>query len=166
MQRTSTTRALSWATLAILLALMWFLLTGKVDSQEALLGLISLVLTGLAMIKSGAGNFAPFYPRARWLGHLLTLPYQVLRDSSTVILALLRTLAQRRPPADSFSSAHFNAGGEDALSVTKRGLATGLTSFPPNSIVVEISREEDTILYHELVPQGTTPEPAKTLGEE
>ena len=63
----------------ILLSVMWFLLTGKVDWQEALLGAISVVLTVAAMLKAGAGNFAPFYPRVRWLGHFLTLPYQVAK---------------------------------------------------------------------------------------
>jgi hypothetical protein len=107
-------------------------------------------------------RLASFAPKATWLTHFLSLPYQVLRDSLIVIAALFSKSA----PSGKFTSAPFNAGSDDPRSSAKRALAVGLTSFPPNSIVVEINREEDTIFYHELVSQGTTPEPANSLGNE
>jgi multisubunit Na+/H+ antiporter MnhE subunit len=166
MTGTSMRRALLWSGQVVVLAVGWFFFAGKLEWQEFSLGSVCAVLAALALNRAGAHNFAPLRPRARWFGHLLTLPYQVLRDSLAVISALLRRLAGRGAIAGQFSTGHFNAGGEDAVSTAKRAFAVGITSFPPNSIVIEISREEDTILYHELVPQGTMPEPAKTLGEE
>jgi len=145
---------------------LWFLFAGKVDEQEFWMGVLCAVIAALALTRAGAHNFAPFDPKARWLGHLLSLPYQVLRDSFTVISALLGTITGRGAPGEKFSTAHFNSGGDDPVSTAKRALSVGMTSFPPNSIVVEISPEEDTFLYHELVPQGKPPEPARTLGEE
>jgi multisubunit Na+/H+ antiporter MnhE subunit len=162
LQTTPLQRALLWLSQLVLLTVLWFLLVGKLDWQEFSVGAVCVVLATLAFLRARTLRLVSFAPKATWLTHVWGLPYQVLRDSLTVISALFG----KAKPSGKFSSASFNAGGDDPSSSAKRALAAGLTSLPPNSIVVEISREEDTVLYHELVPQGTTPEPANTLGKE
>jgi multisubunit Na+/H+ antiporter MnhE subunit len=159
-------RALLWLSQVVFLMFLWFLLAGKVDWQEFAVGAVCVVLAVLAFFRVRAVRLAAFTPKVQWLTHSLSLPYQVLRDSVTVTSALVKTLLRRGAPQGNFSSGRFNAGADDPRSSAKRALAVGLTSFSPNTIVVEVNREEDTILYHELVPAGSMPEPAKTLGEE
>src|SRR4051812_31901599 len=159
-------RVVLWLVGTAALVLLWFLYAGKVNEQEALIGAAGILLTVLALISISREHFAPFAPRGRWLAQAAKLPWQVVKDTASVLSALPRGLSAGDKPVGKFSSAPFPAGGADAESSAKRALAVGLSSFPPNSILLDVEREENKIVYHELVPTGSTPEPAGSLSKE
>lgn len=166
MRQPPATNVLPWVAWLLVLGGGYFLFVGQVSTSEAMVGAGAVALTLLVVGRLFRLHLAAFRPRRRWLTLAGSLPWQVLRDSVTVTRALGRQLIRRDAVLGQFGEAPFAAGGDDPRSAARRALAVIITSFPPNSYVVDIDHEQNRVRYNELVPQGQTPAPLPQLETE
>jgi hypothetical protein len=57
----------------------------------------------------------------------------------------------------SFRAVPFRAGGEDPEAAARRAIAEGVGSFAPNTYILDVDREHELILAHQLVPKPNQP---------
>ncbi|MFL5734865.1 MAG: hypothetical protein ACJ78Q_17040 [Chloroflexia bacterium] len=144
------------------LPVLYFFFTGSITWSDAAVGAGCLVLTLVAALTVRDEGLAAFRLPSGWFAAAVGLPWQVVRDTVTVVGALFQSPA-KSDALGQFSTARFPAGGDDPQAEARRALVVLYTSFAPNTYIVHIDREKGMLLYHELVPQGTTPEPVKKL---
>jgi multisubunit Na+/H+ antiporter MnhE subunit len=89
--------------------------------------------------------------RARWLTRVFGLPGQVAGDTVIVFTALWRRLARGAEPPSGFRVVPVPYGDDSAEGKTRRVLLVGGKSLAPNSIVLGIDKDTDTMIIHQLV---------------
>jgi multisubunit Na+/H+ antiporter MnhE subunit len=136
-----------------ILIILYLLLAGTLDLSETVAGVIIATLTmGLLTVVRGQRE-RHYRARLRWLSHFKRLPGQVITDTALLITALWRRLTLGEKRFGVFQTLPFNPGAEkDPEDATRRALVTSAISLPPNSYVVAIDREEETLIVHQLVP--------------
>jgi hypothetical protein len=105
-----------------------------------------------------------FHMEPRWLRGLHVLPWQVLRDSWLLGVALWRHLTGH-PVRGVFRVVPFPGERDDARSGARRALAIGVLSLAPNTYVIGIEGDEGVMLVHQLVPEPGSPIPPSLLEE-
>jgi multisubunit Na+/H+ antiporter MnhE subunit len=121
---------------------LWVMIDDSLQFDELLAGagaaaiaaLGATLVTSQAAVRFRPGPLRPLAVEA------LKLPAGVARDTLTVFAALVR----RRPPAGEFAEVPCPPGS--------RVLLTGVRSVAPNTFVVGIDSDKDTLLVHHLVP--------------
>ena len=154
---------LTWIAALAGLGACWFLFAGQITIDDALIGAGGLLLTAIVAQRLARLTFARFRPRRRWLSPARSLPAQVVHDSGVVTAVLARRLAGRDPQPGRLSAAPFPATGEGSRQAARRALVVLLTSFAPNTYVAHVDPDTDRIFYHELKPQGKTPDTIREL---
>ncbi|GAC1434322.1 MAG: hypothetical protein NVSMB65_08350 [Chloroflexota bacterium] len=98
-----------------------------------------------------------FAPQTSWFLLLLrTVPPQVIGDTILVASALWNAV-RRRPVDGAFHIVPFDGGGPDARSAARRALIVAAISLPPNTYVIDISKDGGYLLVHQLVGRGRQP---------
>jgi multisubunit Na+/H+ antiporter MnhE subunit len=164
MRLTRRKRLLLWFAEWVVLSAFWFLFVGKLAFIEALVGISMAALVAAATEMVRGQNFARFHPRKRWLLGTWRVPIDVLRDCAIVTVVLWRRLLQSRDVQGSFRCLSLPAEGSNSRDSARRALAIAFVSLPPNTYVVGIDQEKNSMLLHELEPQRQVPELAKLLG--
>jgi hypothetical protein len=77
----------------------------------------------------------------------------IVVDFGIVMAALVR---RRR---GEFVVRDFEAGGDDPYSVGVRAFTMLVANFSPNAYVIDIDREQNLVLLHDLVPFRKSEEP-------
>ncbi len=139
----------------------WVLLTGlyillvldSVDMSELGTGAFAAAVGATASTAVRSQRLVSFRPRLRWALGLWRLPLQSVRDTGVLVSALWYRLVLHRPVAGSFRAVPFRAGGEDPEAAARRAIAKGVGSVAPNTYVLDIDREHELILVHQLVPK-------------
>jgi hypothetical protein len=90
----------------------------------------------------------------------LTALGMVFVDFGIVMGVLFRSLLRREIHRGRFVVRDFDAGGYDPRSFGRRAFATFAANFSPNAYVVDIDREQNVSLLHDLVPFRKSEEPA------
>jgi multisubunit Na+/H+ antiporter MnhE subunit len=129
------------------LTALWLLAAGALTRTELVAGLLAGAVSATSMLVVRHQRLFRFGFRARWLLDARAAPWQVLRDSVVVLAALARgprSLWRERP---------FPAGGADAASAGRRAFHAWAGSLGPNTVVVDIDRDRDVALVHDLDPK-------------
>jgi hypothetical protein len=137
----------------------WIILTGlyllfawTIAWAEVGVGLLASAITTWLIAKVQSQGKYHFKAGAGWLVLFKRLPVQVVTDTGLVLAALWRRLAQRDYHPGAFQTLPFHTGGDTPEAAARRALVTAGASFSPNSYVVLIELENDSLLIHQLVP--------------
>ena len=143
---------ITWLTWWILLMSLWVAVDDSLAPDELLAGAGAAALAALAAAMVSRQARLRYRIRAAWLPRALALPGQVVGDTIAVFAVLARTLARQAPPPHgAFREVPVRYGDDTPLGVTRRVLLTGARSLTPNAFVVDLDKERDVMLVHELV---------------
>jgi multisubunit Na+/H+ antiporter MnhE subunit len=121
---------------------LWLLYVGQHTKENAVAGALAAAISvGFAALVARLGLYR-FGFRARLLARAATLPWHLVREFAVVALALLRG----RP------AGRFVEYDVPARSAGDRALVGLLGSITPNAYVVDVDRDQDRALVHELDP--------------
>lgn len=145
-------RAGAWLVWWILLMSFWVMIDDSVQTDELLAG-AGVAATAATVTEVVTYQAATrFRPRIEWLLPAAKLPAQLVRDTWTVFGALYRKLARNENPPSRFITEPFAYGPGTPEGATRRFLVTGARSLAPNSFVVALNADDDTMEVHTLVP--------------
>ena len=96
-------------------------------------------------------GYIRFWPRARWLLQVPYLAWDVGVDCWLLAGALWNRVVRRRAVRGITIRVPFDHGGDDGRDGARRALVNFAVSLTPNSYVVDIDPEGDSLLVHRLV---------------
>jgi multisubunit Na+/H+ antiporter MnhE subunit len=131
---------------------LWVALDDSLAPDELLAGAGAAALAAVAagVVSRQAGT--RYRIRAAWLPRAVALPGQVTADTLAVFTVLARTVFTKvPPPRGAYREIPVRYGDDTPLGVTRRVLLTGARSLTPNAFVVDLDKERDVMLVHELV---------------
>jgi multisubunit Na+/H+ antiporter MnhE subunit len=160
--RRTSRRVATWFTWWVLLMSLWVAVDDSLAGDELLAGAGAAALAALAAEVVSYQTATRYRIRAAWLLRALRLPGQVTSDTLAVFGVLAQALAGKalarktragkaQPPRGAFRELPVRYGDDTPLGVTRRVLLTGARSLTPNAFVVDIDKERDVMLVHELV---------------
>lgn len=141
---------------------IWLLFVSNLHISDLLVGVAAAVIATTADEIVKGQDFARFRPRMKWLLMVFWEPWYVLTGTASIWWAVVRKLAGKKSKA-LFKAIEFDSGGDDSESAARRALAIVLTTIPPNFVVIDIDRERDLMLIHQVSPTPT-PLVTKKLG--
>jgi multisubunit Na+/H+ antiporter MnhE subunit len=144
----------SWISLT---GLYLLLVVDSIDVSELITGIFAAAVGATAATAVRSQRLVSFRPRLRWALGLWRLPLQAALDTGVLVAILWRRLVMRRSVGGSFRAVPFRAAGEDAEAAARRAIVKGVGSFAPNTYVLDIDREHELILVHQLVPEPEQP---------
>lgn len=128
---------------------VWVLFTDSLALEECIAGAISAaVATALFEVSKRAEPLC-FSPPVKAVLQAWRLPGSIIQGTWILILELGRTLRGRRKRSG-FQLAPFSATAPDCRSAGKRALAILYGTLPPNSLIVDIDRKSELLLFHQL----------------
>ena len=130
--------------------------------EEVAAGLVAAAIAATAAELVRSQDLVRFHLDPRWLRGLAPLPWQVLRDTWLLTVALWRHLTGH-PARGRFRVVPFPSEADDASSAGRRALVTALVSVAPNTVVVGVEGQEGEMLVHQLVPEPGSPVPPSML---
>ena len=147
-------RAAHWLAWWLALIVLWQLFVNTFLASEVIAGVAAAAVAATAAELVRGQGLVHFHFRLRWLLQAGRLPRGVILDSWTLATVLWRRTVRGERIHGDFEAVPFESGGDDARSSARRALYVAAISLTPNTIVVGIDREDDTMLVHELVPSG------------
>ena len=136
----------------VLLMSFWVILDDSIDADELLAG------AGAAALGAFLAEFAIYQAasqlrmRTEWLLPALSLPWQALRDTGLIFVALWRCLALRQAPRSGFREEPTRFGPDTAEGRTRRSLIIGGHSVAPTKFVLGLDSDREVMVLHELLP--------------
>ena len=119
------------------------------------------LIGGALTIPLTATGLFDFRFRARWLRQVAGPVVQIFVDYAIVAGGLLRCLSGRRRTLGGFVGRRdFPAGGKDPESTAWRAFVGYVSTWSPNSYVVDIDARTGTRLSHDLIPRRSSERPA------
>ncbi|MDQ3752678.1 MAG: Na+/H+ antiporter subunit E [Actinomycetota bacterium] len=149
-------RVAHWFAWWIGLVLLWQLFVNTFAAPEVFAGLLAAAIAATAAEVVRGQGLVHFHPNPRWLLRARKLPFAVLVDCRIVMGALWRQLRRPQLAQGTFTAVPFTAGGDDAEAAARRAIYVAAISLTPNTFVVGIDREKDTMLVHQLVSTAPT----------
>jgi multisubunit Na+/H+ antiporter MnhE subunit len=144
-------RAGAWLTWWVLLMSFWVILDDSIATDELLAGAGAAVLAAFLAELVTYQAAARVRIRARWLAQIFELPGQLAGDTVIVFAALWRRLAHGEEPPSGFRVAPVPYGDDTAEGKTRRALLVGGKSIAPNSFVLGIDKDTNSMVIHQLV---------------
>lgn len=138
-----------WILWWVLLMSFWVILDDSIDADELLAGAGAAALG--ALLAEFATNQAASQVRIRieWVVPALSLPWQAIRDTGLIFMALAR-LASGQEPRSGFREEPVRFGPDTAEGRTRRSLLIGGRSVAPTRFVLGLDRDRDVMVIHEL----------------
>ena len=149
-QPTMNTAAL-WAGWWITLLAIWFLLVDTTAPQELVAGAASAAVAATLAVNLHRRGYIQFQPRAAWLRQTPELVWNVVTDCGVLGSALWRKVVRRDAVEGSTVRVPFHHGGDNGRDGARRALVNFAVSLTPNSYVIDIDPEADSLLVHRLV---------------
>jgi multisubunit Na+/H+ antiporter MnhE subunit len=137
-----------WAALAV----VWLLLVDTLDPEEILVGAMAASVGATVAVAVHRRGYIRFWPRAAWLREVPKLVRAVIVDCGLLAVALWRRLVCRQQLHGATIRVPFHHGGDNGRDGARRALVNFAVSLTPNSYVVDIDPEGDSLLVHQLVP--------------
>ncbi len=151
-----------WVAWYVPLVVLWLAFVDTFARQEVIAGLVAAAVAATAAELVRSQELVRFRLDPRWLRGLPGLPWQVLRDTWLLTVALWRHCTGH-PVRGAFRVVPFPSEADDNRSAARRALVTVLVSVAPNTVVVGVEGDEGELLVHELVPQPGSPVPPSML---
>jgi multisubunit Na+/H+ antiporter MnhE subunit len=137
-----------WAALMVI----WLLLVDTFDPEELIVGALAASIAASVAIAVHRRGYIRFWPRARWAREIPNLVRDVVVDTGLLAKALWQHVVRRRPVRGETIRVPFEHGGDNGRDGARRALVNFAVSLTPNSYVVDIDPEGDSLLVHRLVP--------------
>ena len=139
----------------ITLAALWLLFVDNVKFPELMTGAAAALIGAVAAELVRTQYRVRVRVKPSWLRHAWRPLVRLFPDTALVLLVLLRQLALRRPARGEFRVVPFRPGRPNgAYDTTRRALAKGAGSFAPNTYVVGVDEDSESMLVHQLEPGG------------
>jgi multisubunit Na+/H+ antiporter MnhE subunit len=151
-----------WVAWYVPLVVLWLAFVDTFAREEVIVGLVAAAIAATAADLVRSQDLVRFRLEPHWLRGLSRLPWQVLRDTWLLTVALWRHCTGR-PVRGVFRVVPFPTEADDARSAGRRALVTILGSVAPNTVVVGIEGAEGEMLVHQLVPEPGSPVPPSML---
>jgi len=129
----------------------WVALVDTVAPQELVLGAFAAGIAAAVAYAVHRRGYITFRPRARWLTQTPRLMWTVLADCALLAGALWRRVVRGDEVTGRTIRIAFDYGGEDGRDGARRALVNLSVSLTPNSFVVDIDPEANSLLVHQLV---------------
>lgn len=137
------------------------LLVGKVDPQETPVGLAVAALAAAASARVLRASRDRYRVRLRWVALVPAIVRNVVRDTLTLFAIVLRRLGGAPLPDDRTLEIPFDPGSDDPESNARRALAVAAVCCGPNTLVLDIRREDRTMRVHYLDARAQRPASAQ-----
>lgn len=147
-------RACAWLAWWAGLMCFWIIVDYSIAPDELLAGAGAAALAAFLAELVTYQAAARLRMRIRWLAPVLGLPGQVARDTVIVFGALGRRLARGEQPPSGFRVLPVRYGDDTPAGRTRRALLVGGKSIAPNTFVLGIDKDTDTMVIHQLVAEG------------
>ena len=151
-----------WVAWYVPLVVLWLAFVDTFARQEVIVGLVAAAIAATAAELVRSQELVRFRLDPRWLRGLPGLPWQVLRDTWLLTVALWRHCTGH-PVRGVFRVVPFPSEADDDRSAARRALVTVLVSVAPNTVVVGVEGDEGEMLVHQLVPEPGSPVPPSML---
>jgi multisubunit Na+/H+ antiporter MnhE subunit len=151
-----------WVAWYVPLVLLWLAFVDTFAREEVIAGLVAAAIAATAADLVRSQDLVRFRMDPHWLRGLSRLPWQVLRDTWLLTVALWRHCTGR-PVQGVFRVVPFPTEADDARSAARRALVTALCSVAPNTVVVGVEGAEGEMLVHQLIPEPGSPVPPSML---
>lgn len=149
------------ATWVVVLSVLFMVFTGQWTAVNWVGAGIAGLLAGLLTLPLTATGMFSLRFRPSWLRHAASGLGQVFVDFAVVTGALARCLATGRRERGSFvARGGFPTGGRDPEATAWRGFVAVVSTWSPNSYVVDIDAASGNRLSHDLVPRRSSERPA------
>jgi len=122
----------------------WLLFVDQFTLHELIVGAAAAALaaTGTELVR---GTEHPrFLPHWIWLAQAWRLPWRIVHDCGLLVRNLVRGGDGR------LVSVPFETGESEARDTARRTLGILYTTLPPNTLVIGIDRQKNTMLLHVL----------------
>jgi multisubunit Na+/H+ antiporter MnhE subunit len=141
-----------WLAWWAVLVAAWLLLVDTVRADEVAVGLVAAALSATLAAAVHQRGYIRFWPRARWVREIPYLLWDVIVDCGLLVGALWRSVVLRQEVRGATIRVPFHHGGDNGRDGARRALVNFAVSLTPNSYVVDIDPEGDSLLVHRLVP--------------
>lgn len=129
----------------------WVILDDSIQFDELLAGAGAAALAALLAELALHQSAMVVRLRIEWLGRAATLPWQLVRDTALIYLALWKRLPRGTEPASRFLELPVRYGSDSAEAKTRRSLLVGGLSVAPGRFVLGLDRDREVMVVHELV---------------
>jgi hypothetical protein len=146
---------------ALTLAGVFMLATGQWTAVNWLGAVICGLIAAAVTIPLTASGLFHFRFRLRWLGQVAGPLGQVFVDFVIVMVALARCVASGQRKQGAFvARREFPTGGRDGEGTGWRAFVGYVSTWSPNSYVVDIDASTGHRLSHDLIPRRASESPA------
>ena len=136
----------------------WLVLVGTSSSLELIAGACPGLLGALLALAVRRSGLLRFRFEARWLAKTLKVPWRVVYELGVVLWALALHLVGLRRLSSRYRAFDFPAGGDDPTSRGRRAVAAAADSLSSNTMPVDVDRERNLALRHDLDPRRASDE--------
>ena len=136
----------------------WVVLTGTNAGLEEIAAAAAALLCALLALALRRLGLLRYRFEARWLVKTLKVPFKIVREIGVVFWALALHMAGQRRLSGRYRAFEFPAGGDDPTSAGRRAVAAEADALSPNTFPVDIDRERQVVLRHELDPRRASDE--------
>jgi multisubunit Na+/H+ antiporter MnhE subunit len=144
--------AAAWLAWWIALVIVWLLLVDTLAADELAVGAVAAAIAASVAIAVHKRGYIRFQPRLAWTREIPYLLWETVLDCGRLGDALWRRVIKRQPVQGVTVRVPFHHGGDNGRDGARRALVNFAVSFTPNSYVVDIDPEADSLLVHRLVP--------------
>ena len=137
-----------WAALVV----VWLLLVDTLDPDELVVGAFAAAVAASVAVAVHRLGYIRFRPRLAWLREVPALCVGIVADCGLLAAALWRRVVRRERVGGTMFRVPFHHGGDNGRDGARRALVNFAVSITPNSYVVDIDPEGDSLLVHRLVP--------------
>jgi len=137
-----------WAALAAI----WLVLVDTVQPDELIVGSAAAAIAATLATAVHRRGYIRFRPRAAWVSEVPYLLGGIVVDCGLLAMALWLRVARRRRVTGAMIRVPFHHGAQTGRDGARRALVNFAVSITPNSYVVDIDPEGDSLLVHRLVP--------------
>ncbi len=136
---------------------LWLLFVSQINTWELLVGAAAALVATIGSMLFGRLGLVKFRPRLRDLAQARYLPWYAVTGTVEIIHGMARQVSSRSRAPSHLAAVPFTFGREDQVAAARRALAVMYTTMTPNSIVLGIVREQELLLYHQIIPGEVLP---------
>ena len=145
-------RVILWLAWWAVFFVFYMLLAGVLVRAEIIMGAVAAAISASVAELVRVQDARQFQPRLRWVLRAYRLPPAILADCGVVFVALWRHVVKGEEIRGAFRAFRHPVGGQGARAAGRRALLNAAISITPNTYVVGIDEDKETVLVHQLVP--------------